>query len=83
MNKWQYCEIFWNKDDYIFITITGTPHIRKKIGTGEKEWPEILKELGEDGWELISTIGDKDEHWYHFKRPIVDKISNKIEGRLK
>jgi hypothetical protein len=84
MAKWQYCEVWWDQADDIYITIAGTNHIAQKIAHGTDEWPRILAMLGEDEWELISTFVQPDPltYWYYFKRPLYNFYDGKTEKEL-
>lgn len=84
MAKWQYCQICWNKEDDIYITIAGTDYVGQKIAHGADEWPKILAMLGEDEWELVSTVTQENPltYWYHFKRPLYNFYDGKVEKEL-
>jgi hypothetical protein len=70
--KWEYAEFFFQggmgKGRHVRFT-----HREDwdKVGTGELM--DIMRRLGEDGWEMVShsTTGDGWSSWY-FKRPLAE-----------
>lgn len=84
MAKWQYCQVCKDQADDIYITIAGTNYIAQKIAHGANEWSKILAILGEDEWELISSLIQPNSltYWYYFKRPLHNFYEGKVEKEL-
>jgi hypothetical protein len=62
MIKWEYKRVYYNVDN----------DSEKKFDYGKSS----LESLGEDGWELVSVIGNKygQPSQFYFKRPIEEPL---------
>lgn len=74
MQKWQYSAIASNNTGASIAGKTSKGLWRKKNRDGKTDW-DIIREMGQDGWELISATpitfgGTTLEVLFTFKRPI-------------
>src|ERR1043166_8629806 len=67
MAKWQHCVLEWRSEQVTF-TVYGEP---AELFPAH-EWETRFADLGEQGWELVSTLpaANGAAYWYYFKRPL-------------
>jgi hypothetical protein len=69
MTKWEHCVLEWQPHQCT-LTVYGQGAQVFPI----TDWESVFMQLGEDGWELVSTLASPTgihEYWYYFKRPVV------------
>lgn len=74
--NWEYAELVWNQKNDLLWWSEPPWIIQHKKGSRKEYWYEIWYQIGNDGWELITTV--KNEHiiYYHFKRDPIDSDEN-------
>ncbi len=74
MKRWEYCEATWQPAQVV-VTF-GYRDDSPSVETFDSvDWPQILAQLGSDGWELVSTMASpvgEHEFYFYFKRPLID-----------
>ena len=78
MQKWEYCHVVTmpSKEEepaQVIITKPRGTEI-KKVESDQNRAPQVIGELGDDGWEAVGFAVTKYGHFaYLFKRPIVEE----------
>jgi hypothetical protein len=72
MRRWEYCDVTWQPT--LLIVTFGSPDDDPEVETHDSaDWPQVLAQLGADGWELVSTTASPmgvHEYFFYFKRPL-------------
>jgi hypothetical protein len=72
MTRWEYCDVTWQPGQLILTTasVDDDPTVETFDAA---TWPQLLAQLGADGWELVSTTASPmgvHEYYFYFKRPL-------------
>jgi predicted cupin superfamily sugar epimerase len=68
--RWEHAEVAWQPHQFtlsFFMRDGARQHVLPTT-----QWASTFHQLGEEGWELVSTIASPTgvhEYWYYFKRP--------------
>ena len=71
--KWKYCTLSTSGEDVTlshYSSAGSMPVDWARVIGQPRSWGQMLAELGEEGWELVSVVhwGPSTQEW-HFKRP--------------
>lgn len=72
VQKWEYASFFWGGSSELTIRSLEFSHPNLKTGKtiGADEFWDAIRQLGEDGWEMVAVIDPPELPWqrYFFKR---------------
>jgi hypothetical protein len=71
MTRWEYCEVTWQPEEVI-LTVPDPDEESTPTAYPAEQWPQVLAQLGKDGWEMISCTASPvgaHEYYFYFKRP--------------
>jgi hypothetical protein len=69
---WEYCDVTWQPDQ-IILTVPDANGPAKVETFDSATWPQLLAQLGAEGWELVTTTASPvgiHEYYFYFKRPL-------------
>jgi hypothetical protein len=72
VKRWEYCDVTWRPDELI-VTSCSVDEEPVVETYDSINWPQVLAQMGADGWELVSTTASPvgvHEYYFYFKRPL-------------
>ena len=65
MQRWEFGLLTWGEGK----TEVGFTHHERWRGLAQEEFWEVLRRLGDEGWEMVSALEEPTRSLYWFKRP--------------